>query len=197
MKSIKAIFAVAVLLLVLSACASEVSRTTEPLPTTVPPAADTPTPRPTPTPTATPTPMPTPMPTPVPTPVPTSTPLPPATLLPTPTPLPTATPTPPPLDPLPPRVADASMMPHVFVGKVTFNGMPAPDGTEVSVWMAEFDGPIGVGPTSGGSYFVLAHQHGSESFSGRFLLFKVNGTNAEATAVWEKGGADVLDLSVN
>ena len=88
-------------------------------------------------------------------------------------------------------------MPHVFVGKVTYDGMPAPDGTEVSVWIAEFDGPIGVGSTSGGSYSVLAHQHGSESFAGRFLLFKVNGTNAEATEVWQRGGADVLDLSVN
>ncbi|RUA03655.1 MAG: hypothetical protein DSY88_05035, partial [Candidatus Poseidoniales archaeon] len=130
-----------------------------------------------------------------PAPVPTSTPLPTATPLPTPTPPPTATPTPPPLDPLPPRVP--SELPHVFVGKVTFGGMPAPDGTEVSVWMAEFDGPIGVGPTSGGSYSVLAHQHGSESFVGRFLLFKVNGTNTETTAVWQRGGADVLDLSVN
>jgi len=88
-------------------------------------------------------------------------------------------------------------LPHVFVGKVTFGGMPAPDGTEVSVWMAEFDGPIGVGPTSGGSYSVLAHQHGSQSFVGRFLLFKVNGTNTETTAVWQRGAANVLDLSVN
>ena len=75
--------------------------------------------------------------------------------------------------------------------------MPAPDGTEVSVWIPEFDGPIGVGPTSGGIYAVYAHQHGSESFAGRFLLFKVNGTNAEETEVWRKGGADELDLSVN
>ena len=88
-------------------------------------------------------------------------------------------------------------MPHVFVGKVTLGGMPAPDGTEVSVWMAEFDGPIGVGSTSGGSYVVLARQHGSESFAGRLLLFKVNGTNAEETEAWRKGGADELDLSVN
>ncbi|MCS5655004.1 MAG: hypothetical protein NZ810_03635 [Dehalococcoidia bacterium] len=80
---------------------------------------------------------------------------------------------------------------------MTLGGMPAPDGTEVSVWMAEFDGPIGVGSTSGGSYVVLAHQHGSESFAGRLLLFKVNGTNAEETEVWRKGGADELDLSVN
>ena len=114
---------------------------------------------------------------------------------PTPTPLPPAPPPPPPLDPLPPRMP--LEMPHVFVGKVTLGGMPAPDGTEVSVWMAEFDGPIGVGSTSGGSYVVLAHQHGSESFAGRLLLFKVNGTNAEETEVWRKGGADELDLSVN
>jgi hypothetical protein len=63
--------------------------------------------------------------------------------------------------------------------------------------MAEFDAPIGVGPTSGGSYSVLAHQHGTESFVGRFLIFKVNGTNVSETAVWQRGGANLLDLSAN
>ncbi len=181
MKSIKAVFAVAVLLLVLSACASEVSRTTEPLPTAIPPT-DTPTPRPIPT--ATPTPVPTPTPTPVPT----------ATPLPSPTPLPTATPIPP-LDPLPPVVA--SELPHVFVGKVTVGGVTATDGTDVSVWLEEFDAPIGTGTTSGGNYTVLANQHGSQSFVGRFLIFKINGLKTVETAVWQKGGATILDLSLN
>ncbi len=191
MKPIKAIFAVAALLFILSACASEVSRTTEPLPTAIPPAADTPTPptvTPTATPTATPTPVPAPTPTPTPTPAPTATPLP------TPTPLPTVTPIPP-LDPLPAVVT--SEIPHVFVGKVTIGGVTAIDNTDVSVWLAEFDAPIGTGITSGGNYTVLANQHGSQSFVGQFLIFKVNGLNTAQTAVWQKGGATILDLSLN
>ena len=193
MKPIKAIFAVAALLFILSACASEVSRTTEPLPTAIPPAADTPTP-PTATPpaatptTATPTATATPVPTPTPTPAPTATPLP------TPTPLPTVTPIPP-LDPLPAVVT--SEIPHVFVGKVTIGGVTAIDNTDVSVWLAEFDAPIGTGITSGGNYTVLANQHGSQSFVGQFLIFKVNGLNTAQTAVWQKGGATILDLSLN
>ena len=184
MKPIKAIFAVAALLFILSACASEVSRTTEPLPTAIPPAADTPTP-PAVTPTATATPA---------TPVPTPTPVPTATPLPTPTPLPTVTPIPP-LDPLPAVVT--SEIPHVFVGKVTIGGVTAIDNTDVSVWLAEFDAPIGTGITSGGNYTVLANQHGSQSFVGQFLIFKVNGLNTAQTAVWQKGGATILDLSLN
>ena len=187
MKPIKAIFAVAALLFILSACASEVSRATEPLPTAIPPAADTPTP-PTVTPTATPTATATPVPTPTPTPAPTATPLP------TPTPLPTVTPIPP-LDPLPAVVT--SEIPHVFVGKVTIGGVTAIDNTDVSVWLAEFDAPIGTGITSGGNYTVLANQHGSQSFAGQFLIFKVNGLNTAQTAVWQKGGATILDLSLN
>ena len=191
MKPIKAIFAVAALLFILSACASEVSRITEPLPTAIPPAADTPTP-PTPTPpTATP---PTATPTATATPVPTPTPVPTATPLPTPTPLPTVTPIPP-LDPLPAVVT--SEIPHVFVGKVTIGGVTAIDNTDVSVWLAEFDAPIGTGITSGGNYTVLANQHGSQSFVGQFLIFKVNGLNTAQTAVWQKGGATILDLSLN
>ena len=182
MKSIKAIFVVTVLLFILSACASEVSRTTEPLPTAIPPATASPTPRPTPTATAIP---------PVPTPTP---PAPTATPLPTATPFPTVTPVPP-LDSLPPVVANE--IPHVFVGKVTVGGVTATDNTDVSVWLAEFDAPIGIGVTSGGNYTVLANQHGAQSFVGRFLIFKVNGLNTGETAVWQKGGATILDLSLN
>ena len=88
-------------------------------------------------------------------------------------------------------------MPHVFVGKVTVGGVTATDNTEVSVWLAEFDAPIGTGVTSGGNYTVLANQHGTESFVGRFLIFKINGLKSAETAVWQKGGATILDLSLN
>jgi len=88
-------------------------------------------------------------------------------------------------------------LPHVFVGDVTIDGAPAPNGSDVTVWLAQFDAPVGVALTFGGNYSVLANQHGSESFEGETLIFKVNGQNSGETAVWERGGATVLDLSLN
>ena len=188
MKPIKAIFAVMALVLVLTACASGTPRTPEPLPTLVPLSTFTPRPEPTatriPEPSATPPPAPKPTPTPPPTPAP----------APTATPLPTATSIPP-LAPLPER--DNSELPHVFVGSVTINGAPAPNGTEVTVWLEEFNAPLGAGTSSGGDYSVLAIQHGARSFEGRTLIFKVNGQDSGETAIWEKGGATIMAVSLN
>ena len=97
--------------------------------------------------------------------------------------------------PLPER--DHSELPHVFVGTITIGGERAPDGVEVSVWLPEFDSPIGSGLSSGGDYSLLANQHGSKSFGGRSLIFKINGQDAGESATWEKGGATILDLSLN
>jgi len=200
MKLAKVLLATMALLFVLSACASEVPRTTTP-PTLM--ATNTPTPRaePTITPTPVPTLVPTPVPTQTPIPVPTQTPIPVPTQTPIPVPTPTATPartlTPKPLErtPLPER--DNSEPPHVFVGSVTIDGGPAPDGTEVTVWLVEFDAPIGTGITSSGIYTALANQHGAKSFGGRALIFKVNGEDSGETFVWKKGEATMLDLSLN
>ena len=167
------------LVFVLAGCATGVSRTTTP-PTPVPPTA-TATPRPTST--STPTPAPTA------TPIPTATPR-----APTPTPMPTPTTVPVPA-PLPER--DNRELPHVFVGAVTISGVPAPDGTEISVWLAQFDSPIGTGTSIDGNYSVLANQFGPSSFGGRQVVFKVNGENSGETAIWEKGGATILEVSLN
>ena len=172
---------IALLVLILPACATGVSRTVTP-PTLIPTQTPTRVPKPTlelisppvvvPTPTTIPTSTPTPIPIP--------------TAIPSPTPMPT---------PLPER--DHSELPHVFVGTITIGGERAPDGVEVSVWLPEFDSPIGSGLSSGGDYSVLANQHGSKSFGGRSLIFKVNGQDAGESATWEKGGATILDLSLN
>jgi len=177
------VIAMVALVFVLAACASEVSRTTTP-PTDVPP-------------TATPTPVPTPVPTPSPTAtpvVPTASPMPPTTPTPTPTPMPTDTPVPVP-DPLPER--DNREIPHVFVGAVSIDGAPAPDGTEVSVWLNQYDSPIGTGTSVDGNYSVLVNQFGSSSFEGRRVVFKVNGEDSGETSIWEKGGASILEVSLN
>ena len=184
---------IASLLLVLSACASGVSRTTT-SPTPLPASTPTPLPGPTAKPIPSPTPNAEPTATPTlaldPTPIPTPTPTP------TPVPTPTTTPTPKSiLTPLPER--DTREMPHVFVGEVTIRGNPAPDGTIVTVWLSEYDRPIGSATSSNGGYSVLANQHGSQSFGGKVLTFEINGQDSGKTAVWEKGGATILNLSLN
>ena len=88
-------------------------------------------------------------------------------------------------------------MPHVFAGSVTINGAPAPDGADVTVGVKEYDGPVGASIASGGNYSVLVHQHGTTSFGGKTLIFKVNGQDTGETGSWERGGATVLDISLN
>ena len=179
----KLVIAMVSLLFVLVACASEVSRTTTP-PTPIPPTA-TPTATPAPTATATATPASAPTATPQqPTPTP----------LPTATPQPTATPVDIP-DPLPER--DIRELPHVFVGGVTINGAPAPDGTEVSVWLKQFASPLATGTSVDGNYSVLASQFGIASFGGRTVIFKINGEDSGESAIWEKGGATILEVSLD
>ena len=169
MKLSRFFLAFTVLLFALSACASEVDRggTATPSPTA--------TLQPTPTPTATPEPTPTPTPTATPVPVPT----------PTLTPVPAA---------LPPR--DDDELPHVFVGSLSIGGLAASDGTEVTAWVADFNRPVGAGTVSGGNYTVLVHKHGTASFIGKTITFKVNGQDTGKTGTWERGGASVLALSL-
>ncbi len=87
-------------------------------------------------------------------------------------------------------------MPHVFVGSVTIGGLAAPDGTVVTVWVAEYNGPVGTGTTTSGNYSVLAHQHGPASFGGKTLIFKVNGEETGESGVWETGEASILAISL-
>jgi hypothetical protein len=157
---------------------------------------DTPEPAPTPEPTQEPTPEPTPVPTPVPTPEPTATPAP----TPTPTPAPTATPTPEPTAtpapaPLPPARTD--VLPHVFVGTATLDGLPASDGTVVTAWVAAFNEPVGEGTVSNGSYSVTVSQYGSESFANKTVTFRLGAFDATEAATWLAGGGDVLNLTAS
>ncbi|PKB71322.1 MAG: hypothetical protein BZY87_05560 [SAR202 cluster bacterium Io17-Chloro-G6] len=82
------------------------------------------------------------------------------------------------------------------MGGVTIGGLAAPDGTQVTVWVAEYDAPVGTDITSGGNYSVLANQHGVKSFAGETLIFKVNGQDTGETGIWETGNATILALSL-
>jgi hypothetical protein len=85
----------------------------------------------------------------------------------------------------------------VFVGGVTIDGAPAPDGTEVSVWLKQFASPLATGTSVDGNYSVVASQFGNASFGGRIVIFKINGEDSGESAIWEKGGATILEVSLN
>jgi len=110
---------------------------------------------------------------------------------PTPVPAPTATATP---VALPAVIIEA--IPHVFVGTVTIGGQPAPDGTEVSVWVSDYDAPVGTEMVSGGKYSVLVSKYG-DAFAGKTLIFKIADKDTGITASWKSGEATVLDLATD
>ena len=193
MKLTRALLAIAALLFVFSACVSQVDRTSAPTPTLFVTPEPTPTNTPNPTPTVAPTATATPVPDPTATPVPDPT----ATPTPTPVPDPTATPTPTPVVPGPLPERDNDVLPHVFVGSVTIGGLAVPDGTSVTVWIADYNRPVGSDTTSGGTYSVLAHQYGTGSFSGRTLIFKVNGQDTGEIGTWVTGEATILAISLD
>ena len=156
-------------------------------PTKIPVAKPTIAPPPTVAPTVAP---PTAVPTSVPTLAPTQVPAPIPTAVPAPTPVPT------PALPLPAIVNDNP--PHVFVGTVTIDGQPAPEGTEVTALVLKYSEPVGtsvVPSVAGkpGSYSLLVPQHGNE-FAGTVLMIKVNG-NFIQNVIWKSGGGDSLDLA--
>ena len=87
-------------------------------------------------------------------------------------------------------------MPHIFVGTATIGGQPAPDGTEVSVWVSDYDAPVGTETVSGGKYSLKVLKYG-DAFAGKTLKFKIADKDTGATASWESGGATVLNLSTD
>ena len=83
--------------------------------------------------------------------------------------------------------------PHVFVGNVTQNGAPVPEGTEVTAWI---DGvQVGTGTVTGDQYKVLVVQPESQFFDGKTVTFQVAGWDVPETAIWEIGGATEVNLS--
>jgi hypothetical protein len=91
-----------------------------------------------------------------------------------------------------PAVASAQQVPpHILIGTVTVNGLPAPVGTQVRAMI----GGQQVGATtigSNGSYQIqVAQGDGTE------ITFMVGNLTAQETATWEQGGADVLNLTAS
>ena len=118
----------------------------------------------------------------------------------------------------------SSVPPHAFVGTVTINGTPAPDGTVVTAWVeggaastlqlkatATDDSSqlgsdvvnvqvvprmkIASTAVSDGNYAVVVRQLQGESFAGRTVIFIIENLEATQTGIWQQGGADVLHLT--
>ena len=95
---------------------------------------------------------------------------------------------------LPALVSAQVQFPHIFVGTVTLDGAPAPDGTVVSARVEGVADAAGTTTTSGGSYNIVADP-GEDSWAGLTVTFLVAGSAAGEIATFEHGGADVLDLT--
>lgn len=92
-----------------------------------------------------------------------------------------------------PAVASAqSVPPHVFIGTVFVNGLPANQGTPLVAMI----GGVEAGRTTVGSqgkYGPLLVNQGS----GTEVTFTIGTLTADQTATWEQGGGSVLDLTAS
>ncbi len=185
------------LILVILVVACGTDPTAVPVPTAVAqlevksPATQVPTKAPTATTIPTPTAEPTPTPVPTATPLPTPTVAPTATATPrlsagivphTPTPLPAPTPVPD-LDQL-----SQNRPPHIFVGTVTIDGSPAPEGTVVRALVNGVE--VASVKVEDGKYLPMAIL-----IPGETVIFVVGGLTAAETFVTEVGGVNVLNLT--
>ncbi|MFQ6029702.1 MAG: hypothetical protein ACE5Q6_19665 [Dehalococcoidia bacterium] len=170
-------------------------------PTTEPTVAAAPTNTPAPAPTDTPVPVP-----PTPTTAPTDTPVPPtATPEPTATPVPepTATPVPPTPPPPTPTAAPAvntggtgspAFPPHIFIGKATISGAPAPVGTRIVALVNGVE--VAAVEVTGidGTYATI--QIPQPQPAGAVVTFTIGGTAASQTfSALDIGGADIVNLN--
>ena len=83
--------------------------------------------------------------------------------------------------------------PHRFSGTALIDPDLAPDGTTVIATIGATE-VASTKVTTGGSYKFRIHQPPGQSFAGKEITFKVGGFSALATATWEAGGENLLNL---
>ena len=92
---------------------------------------------------------------------------------------------------LPATVSAQRVPPHVFVVTSVDGAAPA-DGTVIA---ALVDGAEVASETAAGGQAVVTVDQGDSSFAGSTVTFTINGATAAETAVWEQGGADIMELT--
>ena len=87
--------------------------------------------------------------------------------------------------------------PHVFVGAVSVDGSPAPDGTLVTAFIEGKTGAAAQAEVSGGTYTLMVEQPSGGDYGGKAVTFTVSDLDASPSVPWEFGGADEVNLSVS
>ena len=88
--------------------------------------------------------------------------------------------------------------PHLFLGEAGAvtegpNNEPVRSGT-ITAWID--DKEIASGTVTDGAYNLFVEQPPGSNFTGKFVLFTVDGSPTDARAMWRIGGADVFPLKV-
>jgi hypothetical protein len=91
--------------------------------------------------------------------------------------------------------AQPAAPPHVFVGKATSNDVPAINGTLLTAWVEGTQAGAATANNGDGTYSMLVEQPAGIAYSGKTILFKIGGVDATQTAIWEQGGANILNLT--
>ena len=87
--------------------------------------------------------------------------------------------------------------PHVFVGTVSIDGSPAPDGAMVVAFIEGISAPAAQTEVDDGSYVLKVEQPSGSDYKGKAVTFTVSDMETSASAAWEFGGADEVNLSVS
>ena len=66
----------------------------------------------------------------------------------------------------------------------------------MSVWVSDYNAPLGTGTVPEREYSAKASKYGG-AFAGKPLIFKIADKDMGTTAMWESGMATVLDLAID
>ncbi|MDA0265186.1 MAG: hypothetical protein O3A93_12970 [Chloroflexi bacterium] len=95
---------------------------------------------------------------------------------------------------IPTAVFAQRVPPHIFTGTAVLDGATAVDGTAVTAWV---DGAQVAATNISASTYTIKVDEVDGSFSGKTVSFRVGSANADQTATWIQGGADILDLTAS
>ena len=86
-----------------------------------------------------------------------------------------------------------SSRPHVFIGTATLDGAPAVDGTAVTAWVGGTQ--ITATNVVNGRYRLQVVS--DDGFAGQTVVFRIGAADADQSADWVEGEAEVLNLTAS
>ena len=95
---------------------------------------------------------------------------------------------------LPATVSAQRLPAHGFVGSVTLDNAPAPDGTTVA---ASVDGAEVASTTVTNGRYNLAVDQKDDNFDGKTVSFRVDGNPAAESSTWMSGMVETVNLTAS